>query len=227
MHGARRAVAGLILGLSFCISLATAGPQTIPARGNDPLQLLANWLRTHRGPASGLPLSHVGDPRLEDRCYTYDAAATALAFIALDQPAEARRIVDFYIDTPGVHRLGGVIEAVRVAAPFDGRDWSVRSGANIWLGLAAYHLFRATGDEKYLSFAARIGDFALGVQDRAVGTPTYGGIKLGPPGRAGDARDQHFGYDPGAPGFEQVISTEATIDALALFGLLEGEEGMG
>jgi len=223
----RREALGLILGLLVGGSPVAVWSQGISANRTEQVQLLANWLHTHRGPASGLPISHVGDSRLEGRCFTYDAAATALAFIALDLPGEARRIVDFYMDTPEVHRLGGVIEAVRVVAPYEGLDWSVRSGANIWLGLAACHLFRATGDEKYLTFAVRIGDFALGVQDRTAGAPTYGGIKLGPPGKAGDAKDQHFGYDPGAPGFEQVISTEATIDALALFGLLQREEGMG
>jgi len=220
------AVLGLILGLAAVGLPAAVWPKETAANGAEQVQRLANWLRTHRGAASGLPLSHVGDPRLEERCFTYDAAATALAFIALHQPAEARRIVDFYRATPSMRRLGGVIEAVRVVAPYDGLDWSVRSGANIWLGLAAYHLFRATGDAKYLGFAARVGDFALGLQDRNADAPTYGGIKLGPPGKAGDARDQHFGYDPGAPGFEQVISTEATIDALALFGQLQNEVGM-
>lgn len=219
--------------LSVILSLVVWGlpigawSQARPVSLPEQVQLLANWIRIHRGPESGLPISHVGDPRLKDRCFTYDAAAAALAFIALEQPAEARRIVDFYLETPAVRRLGGVIEAVRVVAPCDGQDWSVRSGANIWLGLAAYHLFRATADPRYLAFAARIGDFALGLQDRDAGAPTYGGIKLGPPGNAGDARDQHFGHDPKLPGFEKVIGTEATIDALALFGMLQGEVGMG
>jgi hypothetical protein len=89
-------------------------------------------------------VSHVGDARFKDWCFTYDAAVAALALIALDQTVEARRIIDFYISTENTHRLGGVIQAVMVIPPYAGKDWSVRTGANLWLGLASCHLFKST-----------------------------------------------------------------------------------
>jgi hypothetical protein len=203
-----------------------AQPQPGNIQRSAQVLLLANWLRSHRGADSGLPFSHVGDPRFKNWCFTYDAAVAALAWMALDQPREARRILGFYIRNKNFHRLGGVIEAVSAIPPNDGKDWSVRTGANLWLGLASYHLFKATGDATYLAFASQLADFALALQDRDVASPTYGGMRLGPPGDTTSKGDQHFGYDPLAPGFEQIFSTEACIDAFALFNMLQGEPGL-
>jgi hypothetical protein len=77
-----------------------------------------------------------------------------------------------------------------------------------------------------LTFAAQIADFALGLQDRDSHSLTYGGMKLGPPGDAAVDGDQHFDYNPHLPGLEQIFSTEAAIDAFALFDMLESEPGM-
>jgi len=218
----------LALVVSFIASgLPSVGrPQTKPAQRSHQVTLLENWLLSHRGADSGLPVSHVGDPRFTDWCFTYDAAVAALAFIAVDRSGEAARIVDFYIKTPYVHRLGGIIEAVTAVPPYSGRDWSVRTGANLWMGLASYHLFKSTHDKKYLAFAARIADFAMGLQDHRRTSRTYGGITIGPKGDPSNNKDQHFDYDAGMPGFEQVFSTEATVDAFALYNMLGREPGM-
>ena len=229
MRIAGRYVAALIMVLvAFGFPVAIqAQSKNIPRATHPQVQRLANWLLSHRGAESGLPLSHVGDARFKDWCFTYDAAVAALAFIAMDQAGEAERIIDFYITSENAHRLGGVIEAVLVVPPYDGKDWSVRTGANIWLGLAAYHLFRSTKAEKYLTFATWVADFALDLQDRDSTSLTYGGMKLGPPGDPAFDGDQHFGYDSHLPGFEQIFATEATIDAFALFDLLQNEPKMG
>ena len=134
----QHAVLSLILGLvAFGLPVAVqAQTKNIPRFPDPQVQRLANWLLSHRGGESGLPVSHVGDGRFKDWCFTYDAAVATLAFIALDRPREAERIIDFYITSQNAHRLGGIIEAVLVVPPYAGKDWSVRTGANIWLGLA-------------------------------------------------------------------------------------------
>lgn len=205
---------------------ALASPQTVSASRSRQILLLENWLLSHRGTESGLPISHVGDPRFKDWCFTYDAAVAALAFIAVNRSGEAARILDFYIHTQHVHRLGGIIEAVAAVPPYGGQDWSVRSGANLWLGLASYHLFKSTHKKEYLAFAARMADFTVRLQDHLYTSRTYGGITVGPRGDPSNADDQHFDFDARMPGFEQVFSTEATIDAFALFNMLEREPGM-
>jgi hypothetical protein len=204
-----------------------AQAQTRPVPRSHQVLLLENWLLSHRGAASGLPISHVGDPRFKNWCFTYDAAVATLAFIAVDRNQEAKRIIDFYMNTRHTHRLGGIIEAVTVVPPNPGKDWSVRTGANIWLGLASYHLYKATHEKQYLTFAAHIADFTLALQDDNPAGRTYGGVRTGPPGDPANDKDQHFDYDSHLPGLEEVFSTEATIDAFALFNMIGREPGMG
>lgn len=217
----------LVLSLIAFVLPAAGRLQTTPAPRSHQVALLENWLLSHRGAESGLPISHVGDPRFKDWCFTYDAAVATLAFIAVDRSGEAARIIDFYINTRHVHRLGGIIEAVSAEPPYGGQDWSVRTGANLWLGLASYHLYKSTHKKEYLAFAARMADFAGELQDRLYTRRTYGGITVGPKGDPSNDKDQRFDYDPQMPGFEQVYSTEATVDAFALFNMLGREPGMG
>ncbi|MDX9710041.1 MAG: hypothetical protein RBT64_10860 [Trichloromonas sp.] len=187
---------------------------------------LVRWLKANRDPASGLPYSHVGDARFSGWTFTYDGAVTALAWLAVGEVSEARRIVDFYLRTPEVWRLGGVIEAVSFSGGQPvGRDWSVRSGANLWLGLAAGHLYRRTGEAAYLQLARRIADAALLLQEKRRDDPNYGGIAMGPPGDPANPKDQHFNYDPALPRYADSYATEINLDAYALFGLLAAEPG--
>lgn len=185
---------------------------------------LVRWLKANRDPASGLPYSHVGDARFSGWTFTYDAAVTALAWLAVGEVSESRRIVDFYLRTPEVWRLGGVIEAVSFSEgrPL-GRDWSVRSGANLWMGLAAGHLYRRTGEQAYLQLARRIADAALALQEKRRENPNRGGIAMGPPGDPANPKDQHFNYEPALPRYAESYATEINLDAYALFGLLAAE----
>lgn len=226
MHIVRLRFLLLFLILAVFSFTVLSSPLAASAPGPRQIRLLENWLLSHRGAESGLPISHVGDPRFKDWCFTYDAAVAALALVAVDRSGEAARIIDFYINTQHAHRLGGIIEAVTAVPPYGGQDWSVRAGANLWLGLASYHLFASTHEKKYLAFAARIADFAMGLQDHRRFSRTYGGITMGPQGDPSNDKDQHFDYDSQMPGFEQVYSTEATVDAFALFNLLGREPGM-
>lgn len=204
----------------LCAGAAWAGEFTELETG------LARWLKANRDVTTGLPHSHVGDGRFAGWTFTYDAAVTALAWLAVGEVAEARRIVDFYLRTPEVRRLGGVIEAVSFSEgrPL-GRDWSVRSGANLWLGLAAGHLYRRTGEAAYLQLARRIADAALVLQEKRRDNPNYGGIAMGPPGDPANPKDQHFNYDPSLPRYADSYATEINLDAYALFGLLASETG--
>jgi hypothetical protein len=71
----------LALVVSFIASgLPSVGrSQTKPAQRSHQVTLLENWLLSHRGAESGLPVSHVGDSRFTDWCFTYDAAVVGWA----------------------------------------------------------------------------------------------------------------------------------------------------
>lgn len=208
----RRAIFHLLL-LFLCQSAFCA----------DPLPKLRNWLLKNRDESTGLPYSHVGDKRFENWCITYDAAVTALAFVALGDNDEARKILDFYSIRPEPQRLGGLIEAVHVRSTASGMDWSVRSGANVWLGIASFHLYKATGEKKYLDYAIHIADWAGQLQNRDAKSPKSGGIALGPVGDPNFEGDQHIAHDPKKPAYEEIFATEVAIDSFALFSMLAAE----
>ena len=101
-----------------------------------------------------------------------------------------------------------------------GIEWQVRTGSNMWLGIAAYHVYLATGEADYLEFAKRQADFALTLQDVNPKSPTYGGIPIGPKGNSYNMKDQHISWDETKPEFPNVFSTEGNLDAWALFNML-------
>lgn len=178
------------------------------------------WLKSHRDENWGVPYSHVGDGRFSRWTITYDSAVVALAYIAAGEIEEAGKIIDFYIYKPQVWRLGGIIEAFVAGDNIQGEDWSVRTGANVWIGIAGLHLYYKTKDERYLDFAKKIAEFAIGLQCDDNENPNFGGIALGPDGDSAYSGDQHFSYDSRKPSFRQIYSSEVCIDSYALFSNL-------
>jgi hypothetical protein len=179
-----------------------------------------SWLSANADSDTQLPFSHVGDERLLNWTLTYDAAVTSLAWIAVHQPKKAQKIIDFYLENEPVWRLGGIIEGVNSTSAVLGEDWSVRTGSNLWMGLAAIRLYQATKNKRDLLLAKRLGDFALSLQDNNPQSGNYGGIPLGPEGGPNVVGDQHLDYDVHEPSFTEIFATEHNIDAYALFGLL-------
>lgn len=184
---------------------------------------LQNWLLMNRDTATALPHSHVGDERFENWAITYDSAMVSLAYIVSGRINDAKKIVDFYIQTPVAWRLGGIIEAVNPTNPGLGEDWSVRTGSNLWMGIASFYLYKATGEIKYLDFSRKLADFAISLQDDDASDINFGGIRLGPLGGPNVASDQHLGFDVNQPSFYEVFATEHNIDAYALFNMLYKE----
>ena len=181
---------------------------------------LERWLLRNRDKSTFLPYSHVGDQRFENWTITYDSAVVTLAYIATGQIGKAKKIIDFYIKTPGVWRLDGIIEAVNSANSFLGEDWSVRSGSNMWIALASLHLYLETKKNNYLDFSRRLTDFVINLQNADKGDYNFGGVRLGPLGGENVAGDQHLNYDLNQPRFYDIYSTEHNIDAYALFNIV-------
>jgi len=188
------------------------------------IEKLANWLLINRDQVTGLPHSHVGDGRFDDWAITYDSAVTTLAYIAVGRIADAKKILDFYLRTPQVWRLGGIIEAVNPTGhAASGMDWSVRTGSNLWMGMASFHLYKKTGEIKYFELAKKLADFAVSLQNTDEKDPNFGGIRLGPMGDKIYPADQHLGFDESQPSFFNVFATEHNIDAYALFNMVYQE----
>lgn len=178
------------------------------------------WLKENRDAVTGLPHSHVGDIRFKQWTITYDSAVVSLAYIAMGELDEAKRVSDYYINNSNIQRLGGIIEAFIPTNPITGKDWSVRTGANLWMGIAGFHLYIKNNREEYLNLAVKIAGFAISLQNTNRGDPNYGGISLGPKGDPQFLGDQHLSYDMNQPSFYEIYATEINIDAYALFNML-------
>lgn len=187
------------------------------------IKKLQNWLTTNKDINTGLPHSYVDDKRFENWTITYDSAVVTLAYIATRRINDAKRILDFYIRTPDIWRLGGIIEAVDPTGPVLGRDWSVRAGANLWMGIAAFHLYEVTAETRYLELAEKIANLAVSLQNGDKDSINFGAVRLGPKGGKNVAGDQHLDYDITQPAFYDIFATEVNIDAYALFNMLHQE----
>lgn len=178
------------------------------------------WLQENRDSEIGLPYSHVGDDRFEKWTITYDSAVTSLAFLATKEIGDAQRIINFYIANEQVWRLGGIIEAFSIDSYFQGQDWTVRTGANLWMAIAGFHLYKETKQNRYLDFAKKITNLAISLQNKNAEDSNYGGVSLGPKGNPAYSGDQYLNYDTNMPQFCEIYATEINIDAYALFGML-------
>jgi hypothetical protein len=181
---------------------------------------LLQWIAHNSDEKTGLPASHVGDDRFTNRTSTYDASVVVLAYIASSHVQDAERIVNYYLETPAVWRLGGIIESINAKSPSIGEDWSVRTGANMWFGIAALHLYKKTGELEYLALSKRIAELGLNLQEQDKNCINFGGVSLGPPGEPEIPTDQHFAYNPANASFHEVYPTEGNLDAFALFNML-------
>ncbi|MCM8797601.1 MAG: hypothetical protein NC923_07005 [Candidatus Omnitrophica bacterium] len=220
----KKRILSILFIMVFPFGLTIFFASTLKAENYQPqVAKLENWLLTNRDQATGLLHSHVGDDRFENWAITYDSAVVTLAYIATGRISDAKRILDFYIQTPNAWRIGGIIEAVNPTNPALGEDWSVRTGSNLWMGLASFHLYKATGEAKYLELAKKLADFAVSLQNRDEKDPNFGGIRLGPQEEGHVAGDQHLGYDQNQPSFYEVFATEHNIDAYALFNMVYQE----
>ena len=152
----------------------------------------------------------------------------ALAYTASGNIDKAKKIIDLYMSKENVWRLGGLIGGVFAYEPNAGVSWLVWSGENLWMGIASFHLYKATGEKKYLSFAIKLADFNLSLQNKDKTDINYGGIPLGPKGDPIYPKDQAivtsdiFEKMPDYS-FTEIFATEHNIDAYALFNLLYQE----
>ena len=163
------------------------------------LHWMSQWLVSHRNMKTGLVASFEGDPSLEDNAFSYDQSLAAQALLLDKEPEKAAAILFFY-DSKARGEDGAYFNAYDVVNG-EPREMIVRTGPNLWLGIAALHYGIASGDERFLPLARRLGDWALRQQDRE------GGL-------------------PGGPGVSW-YSTEHNLDAYAFFGMMAqvtGEE---
>lgn len=121
------------------------------------------WLKSHQNNRTGLAASFEGDEDVTDWGFTYDQALAAIVFIESGDPADAKRIFDFYTSVPG-SGANGFADAY-YASSGDVAEPMAHAGPNIWLGVAVLRYTEKTNDQQYLNLAQRIAQWLETLKD--------------------------------------------------------------
>lgn len=160
----------------------------------DNLDRMYQWLKIHQNPRTGLVMSFEGDSDINDWAFIYDQSLLIQAEIYFNDFIRAEKALDFF------HKKAKRIDGLFMNAYYasDGRpaEYTVHSGPNIWLGIAAAQYTAKTKDKKYLNMAENIAKIIIYMQEH----DKDGGI-------------------PGGPKIEW-YSSEHNLDAYAFFNML-------
>ncbi len=152
------------------------------------------WLKIHQNSRSGLVASFEGDKDIANWSFTYDLALLIQAYTYFGDFDRAKKILDFFAHE-AKRENGWFLNAYYVndGAP---AEFVMRSGPNIWVGLAITQYTQRTEDKSYLDLAENIARTIINLQN----TDSEGGIRGGPE--------------------IEWYSTEHNLDAYAFFNML-------
>jgi hypothetical protein len=133
------------------------------------------WLKNHQVPATGLILSFEGeDTAIRQWSFIYDQALAVNAFLLFNDIEGGRKVLDFF-----KKNLTGSFKGFYNAYYADSgevAEFTIHSGPNIWVGIAALQYTTKTQDERYLPLALAIGEWLLALQRE----DPAGGLRGGP-----------------------------------------------
>ena len=131
------------------------------------------WVQLHQNPRTGLIESFEGDGGLSGAAFTYDQALAVITFSYSQDYPLARKILDFYQAEAGKER--GFYNGYFVSSG-EVSEFTVHSGPNLWLGIAALQYARLSGDKSYLPLARDIARRMIKLQKE----DSAGGLRGGP-----------------------------------------------
>jgi len=158
------------------------------------IQKMRDWISTHRNRRTGLVISYEGDKKVAGWSFTYDGALAVQAFLLFDDIKKASSILVFYKNK--ARKQNVLFYNAYDAQTGNPVEYTIHSGPNLWLAIAASKFTKYTGNPEYLKMAEDIADIMISVQKQT----EDGSIK-------------------GGPGLNWV-STEHNMDAYALFNML-------
>ncbi len=136
-------------------------------------QKMYQWVKIHQNPRSGLISSFEGDGEISDVAFTYDQALAIIVFSYFKDYNLAKKILDFYLAK--AKQSGGFYNGY-YAQSADTAEFVIHSGPNLWLGIAALHYTKRSGDNQYLPIARNIARWMMKLQ----GEDAQGGLRGGP-----------------------------------------------
>ena len=131
------------------------------------------WVHLHQNPRTGLIESFEGDGELGGAAFTYDQALAVITFSYFKDYPLAGKILDFYQSK--ARKEEGFYNGYFVSSG-EASEFTVHSGPNLWLGIAALQYARLSGDKSYLPLARDIAGWMIKLQKE----DSSGGLKGGP-----------------------------------------------
>jgi hypothetical protein len=175
---------------------------------------ISKWTYAQINPHTFLAASHTGDPRIARWSVAYDNAERIMNHIQTGDIEMAKRGMDFFLTRKSIRKNGGwIVNVIDVATP-DGMvlEGVAHLGPNVYLGLAALHLYVATGEIKYLNFARERWRLAKSLQNTDANSFSYGAVPMGPPGDPGKLTDQRVDQKATNPSWVNLYNAEHNAD---------------
>jgi hypothetical protein len=157
------------------------------------------WLSIHQNLRTGLVMSYEGDKDLSDLAFIYDQSLAVHAYVNFADLDRAKKILEFFARR--AKRSDGLFLNAYYASDGSPAEYTVHSGPNIWLGIAALRYGTKSRDQRYRGMAEEIAAGIMKIQAQ----DGEGGIKGGP-----------------SAGW---YSTEHNLDAYAFFNMLYRSTG--
>ncbi len=152
------------------------------------------WLAVHQNPRTGLVMSFEGDSELADCAFIYDQALVLQAYLNFSDFQRAKAILEFF--SRKAKKVDGFFVNAYYADSGAPAEYTVSSGPNIWLGIAACQYTKKTGDNRYVRLAEEIAGNIIDLQAQDKDRGLRGGPKV------------------------EWYSTEHNLDAYAFFNML-------
>jgi len=153
------------------------------------------WLAVHQNPRTGLVVSFEGDNELANQAFTYDQALAAQIFTRLGDFMRAKKTLLFF--QQNAKRIDGQFLNAYYCQDGSPAEYTVRTGPNIWLGIAIMQYTYKSKDHEFLDLAKDIASTIIYFQKQ----DADGGVRGGP--------DVDW------------YSTEHNLDAYAFFNMLQ------
>lgn len=138
------------------------------------LDKMYSWLKIHQNPRTGLVMSFEGDTDISGWAFIYDQSLAAQAYIYFKDYNLAKKILEFFKSRAA--KESGLFANAYYTNDGAPAEYSVASGPNIWLGIAAIHYTQKTKDTSYLGLAEEIARGIMNLQSQ----DNEGGIRGGP-----------------------------------------------
>ena len=121
------------------------------------------WLKVHQNPRTGLVMSFEGDSDINNWAFVYDQALVLQAYAYFGDFERARKVLDFFAKK--AQRIGGKFLNAYYVDDGSPAEQVVRSGPNIWLGIAIVQYSRKSQDYAYLGLAEEIAQAIISLQN--------------------------------------------------------------